>query len=105
MNSVTITRRYATITGLSAVSKHSTFEDENASPGDRRDAKDAGKTLALVTDLCLVGTLVAGGFTAYWYFFKYKPAQRKLAGEHQAKARVVPWVQPDAGGFVVAGSF
>jgi tetratricopeptide (TPR) repeat protein len=91
----------ATITGIMAVSKHSTFEDENASPGSRADAKDAGKTLAVVTDVCLVGALAAGGFTAYWYFRKYKPAQRKM----ETKAAVVPWVKPDAGGLSVAGSF
>ena len=91
----------ATITGIAAVGKHSTFADENESPATRSDAKDSGKTLALVTDLCLVGALVAGGFTAYWYFAKYKPAQRKM----ETKAAVVPWVKPDAGGLSLAGSF
>jgi len=91
----------ATITGIAAVSKHGTFEDDNASPGSRADAKDAGKTLALVTDICLVGALAAGGFTAYWYFAKYKPAQRKM----ETKTAVVPWVKPDAGGLSLAGSF
>ena len=91
----------ATITGIMAVGKHSTFEDENESPGTRADAKDSGKTLAIVTDVCLVGALAAGGFTAYWYFAKYKPAQRKM----ETKAAVVPWVKPDAGGIAVAGSF
>ena len=91
----------ATITGIAAVSKHGTFEDQNASPGARADAKDAGKTLAVVTDICLVGALAAGGFTAYWYFAKYKPAQRKM----ETKAAVVPWVKPDAGGLSLAGSF
>lgn len=91
----------ATITGLAAVGKHSTFEDANASPGDRQDAKDSGKTLALVTDLCLVGAIAAGGFTAYWYFAKYKPAQQKM----ETKAAVVPWVKPDAGGLSLTGSF
>jgi hypothetical protein len=91
----------ATITGIMAVGKHSTFEDENASPGARADAKDAGKTLAVVTDICIVGALAAGGFTAYWYFRKYKPAQQKM----ETKTAVVPWVKPDAGGLSLAGSF
>ena len=91
----------ATITGFVALGKHSTFEDKNASPTDRSDAKDSGKTFALVTDICLAGALVAGGFTAYWYFAKYKPAQR----ENASKTAVVPWVKPDAGGLVLAGSF
>lgn len=91
----------AAITGIAAVGKHGTFKDENASPGDRANAKDAGETLALVTDLCIVGALAAGGFTAYWYFRKYKPAQGKI----ETKAAVVPWVKPDAGGLSFAGSF
>jgi hypothetical protein len=91
----------ATITGIVAVSKHSTFKDENASPSDRDSAKDSGKTFALVTDLCLVGALAAGGFTAYWYYAKYKPAQAKM----ETKTAVVPWVKPDAGGVSFAGSF
>jgi hypothetical protein len=91
----------AAITGIAAVGKHGTFKDDDASPGDRADAKDSGKTLALVTDLCLVGAIAAGGFTAYWYFRKYKPAQGKI----ETKAAVVPWVKPDAGGVSFAGSF
>ena len=91
----------ATITGIAAIGKHSTFEDENESPATRKDAKDSGKTLAVVTDVCLVGALAAGGFTAYWYFRKYKPAKEKM----ETKAAVVPWVKPDAGGISVAGSF
>ena len=91
----------ATITGIAAVGKHSTFKDENESPATRADAKDSGKTLALVTDICLVGAVAAGGFTAYWYFAKYKPAQRKM----ETKTAVVPWVKPDAGGLSLAGSF
>ena len=91
----------AAITGISAIGKHNTFEDENASPSEREDAKDSGKTLALVTDICIVGALAAGGFTAYWYFAKYKPAKGKM----EAKTAVVPWVKPDAGGLSFAGSF
>jgi hypothetical protein len=91
----------ATITGIMAVGKHSTFEDKNASPSARQDAKDSGKTLALVTDICLVGAIGAGAFTAYWYFRKYKPAKANM----ETKTAVVPWVQPDAGGVSFAGSF
>ncbi|HLL21989.1 MAG TPA: PEGA domain-containing protein [Kofleriaceae bacterium] len=91
----------ATVTGIMAVGKHGTFEDETVGPAARADAKDSGERLALVTDVCLVGAVVAGGVTAYWYFAKYKPAQRKL----ETKTAVVPWVKPDAGGLVLAGSF
>lgn len=95
----------ATITGVTALGKHSTFEDANASPAERADAKDSGKRLALVTDLCIAGAVVAGGFTAYWYFAKYRPAQRNHGREQAAKANLLPWVKPDAGGLALAGSF
>jgi hypothetical protein len=95
----------ATVTGISALGKHSTFEDENASPAERQDAKDSGKRLALVTDLCIAGAVVAGGFTVYWYFAKYRPGQRNARREQAAKANVLPWVKPDAGGLALAGSF
>jgi hypothetical protein len=91
----------ATITGIMAVGKHSTFEDKNASPNARQDAKDSGKTLAVVTDVCLVGAVAAGAFTAYWYFRKYKPAKGKI----ETKTAIAPWVQPAAGGISLAGSF
>ncbi|MEO8706446.1 MAG: PEGA domain-containing protein [Kofleriaceae bacterium] len=95
----------AVITGILAVGKHGTFTDSGSSAGDRDSAQSSGKTFALVTDLTLVGALAAGGFTAYWYFLKYKPAQRKLATE-SPKVGVAPWVQPSgAGGVTLVGSF
>ncbi len=36
------------------------------------------------------GALVAGGFTAYWYFFKYKPAQKKQKAESEPMMRRDP---------------
>ena len=97
----------ATITGILAVGEHGTFTAGDSSAGERRDAQDSGKRLALVSDLTLVGGLAAGGFTAYWYFFKYKPAQRKLATEQGPKVTVVPWVQPatNEGGVTILGRF
>jgi hypothetical protein len=97
----------ATITGVLAVGKHGTFTAGDSSANERTDARDAGKRLALISDLSLVGTLGAAGFTAYWYWFKYRPAQRKLATEQVPKVTVVPWVQPHTqeGGLSVLGRF
>ena len=105
-----------TVTGILAVSQHSTFVAASSKKADRADAKTNGTRLAHVTDLMFVSALAAGGFTAYWYWFKYKPAKKKF-GETPApsnrdpnapdisKIDVVPWVQPSGGGFSVAGSF
>jgi hypothetical protein len=105
------------ITGIMATSQHSTFVAGDSSKVERDDAKANGKTLAHVTDALLVGTVVAGGFTAYWYFFKYRPAKKKLAEDPSAPGRrdpnapdiskvdVVPWVQTTGAGFSVLGSF
>jgi hypothetical protein len=97
----------ATVTGIAAVSKHGTYTDARLPASERADARSSGKTFALVTDLCLVGALGAAAFTAYWYQFKYRPQARVFAErrEAQAKVDVIPWVQPQAGGLSVAGSF
>lgn len=104
------------ITGILAVGEHGTFDSMDASPAERTDARDAGKRYALITDLCIGGAVVAGGIAAYWYFARYKPARHAQATERRearrapgpqinAKVDVVPWVKPDAGGFVLAGQF
>jgi hypothetical protein len=105
------------VTGILAISAHSTFTSGDSKAADRADAKQNGTTLAHVTDIMFAGALVAGGFTAYWYFFKYKPAQKKLVEGDQpiirrdpnapdiSKVDLIPWVEPTAGGFSVAGSF
>lgn len=99
----------ATVTGLAARSAHDTFTAPESTANERADAQDRGKRMALVTDLCIGGAVVAAGVTAYWYFAKYRPAQREQAAERAAKLEpkldVVPWVKVDAGGFAVAGSF
>lgn len=96
----------ATITGITAVRKHSWIVDPEVPPADREAAASSGKTLALVTDLCLVGAVGAAAFTAYWYQYRYRPARTAVEQQQkQAKVDVVPWVQPQAGGLSVAGSF
>lgn len=105
------------VTGILAISAHSTFVADDSKAVDRADAKSNGTTLAHATDIMFAGALVAGGFTAYWYFFKYKPAQKKRSegdapvnrrdpnAPDISKVDVVPWVQSTGGGFSVAGSF
>jgi hypothetical protein len=90
-----------TITGLVAVGRHGTFNSDDATPTEREDAKSSGKSLALTTDLCLIGAVIAGGYTAYHYLYKYRPAARKHAESKDklsAKVDLVPWVQPASGG-------
>jgi hypothetical protein len=108
------------VTGLLAVGQHGTYTAPGSTATERSDARANGKTLALVSDLTLAGGLLAGGFAAYWYVFKYKPAQRKHAerrssgetavrggrdGTQSTKVDLLPWVQPDASGLVLVGAF
>ncbi|MDX2094300.1 MAG: PEGA domain-containing protein [Kofleriaceae bacterium] len=97
------------VTGILAVGKHGTFTDPDSSTPQRDDAKSSGTRFAVITDVALGGAVIAAGFTAYWYFAKYRPAQAKHSSESASASRskflMAPWVQPDAGGFKVAGSF
>lgn len=97
------------VTGIVAVSKHGTFTADDSTPNERDVARSSGKTLAVLTDVSLGVAAAAAGFTAYWYFARYKPATaaRDEARETSAlsKVDVVPWVQLDGGGVSVAGSF
>lgn len=103
----------ATVTGIMATSAHNKFTAADSSPSEREDAKARGENLAVVADVALVGAVAAAGFTAYWYFCKYKSGQRKASAERSAaatsKVDVVPWVKHDAGGpvggFGITGSF
>jgi len=108
-----------TVTGIAAIGKQNQYDD-SVSANERSDIRSSGKTLALVTDLCFVGSLGAAAFTAYWYVFKIRPVtkaldERQAARHHKGsegtalarrpKVNVVPWVQPDAGGLTAVGSF
>jgi len=109
------------ITGVMAQSQHTTFTAPESTFDEREDARVSGENLALVSDIALASTVVAAGFTAYWYLFQYRPAMEKFRGEDQpapggrpgapdpdismAKVQLVPWVKTDAGGLSFAGSF
>jgi Cornifin (SPRR) family/PEGA domain len=94
----------ATVTGILATAKHSTFASLDAEPSTRADARDVGKTLALTTDLCLAGAVAAGAFTAYWYLAKYRPGRVERVTA-RPKVGVTPWVKNTASGFQLVGSF
>jgi len=93
----------ATVTGISAISQHGTYTDPQTSSLDRKDAQSSGRTLAHVTDICLVGALAAGAFTTYWYAYKWAPQMKALGKDHWLL--IGPWASNGAGGAVVSGSF
>jgi len=99
----------AGIFGILAVSQHSTFTGASTSKLDRDDARTNGKRFALITDVALGTAVVAAGFTAYWYFYKYKRSPNKPEERHpppaETKLDVVPWVQSQSGGVTIAGWF
>ena len=99
--------------GILAVSEHGTFVGASTTRNDREDARASGQNFALFSDVMLGTTLVAAGFTTYWYLFKYRKGNAKAAegaptsplAPTMSKVDVVPWVQPFASGLSVAGSF
>jgi len=107
----------ATTTGILAVGKHGTFTDDGASESAREDARQSGKSMALLTDGLVLGTIVAGGLAAYYYTKIYKPKnleykkkldEREKRFDEYARAEsprvfVTPWVQAGAGGLVLTG--
>src|SRR5450432_1849821 len=97
----------AIIEGILAVHEHHIFIRADATKDERADAQLNGRFYAHVTDACIVGTIAAAAFTAYWYQFRYKHAetQAKFQPRDVPKVDMIPWVQPDAGGFVLAGRF
>jgi PEGA domain/Tetratricopeptide repeat len=99
----------AGIFGILAVGQHGTFTGASSSTLDRADARINGRRFALITDLSLGTAVVAAGFTAYWYFYKYKRSPKKSEERHppqvETKLDVIPWVQSQSGGVTIAGWF
>lgn len=109
----------ATATGIIAVGKSGTWHDEDADPDLREDARQSGKSMALLTDGLVLGTIVAGALTAYYYQKIYKPKnaeykkkvldrEKALGNDEYAnqgapKVFVTPWVQAGAGGLSITG--
>jgi hypothetical protein len=88
--------------GALALREHATFTRRSTDPVDRDDARANGRLLAQLADVAIVTAVAAAGFTAYWYFYRYK---RHHDNSRQSKLDVVPWVQPQLGGMTVAGRF
>jgi hypothetical protein len=95
----------ATITGVAAISQHHAFTDPTYSPSDRKDAQSTGRLEARINDACFVGAIAAAAFTGGWYWFMYRKQAAADQPRAVSKVDLVPWVQPDAGGLVAAGSF
>jgi hypothetical protein len=101
------------VTGILAVGQHNTFVAADSTRVEREDARVNGENYALLSDIMIGTTVVAAGFTAYWYVFKYKRGQNKPAAEQStspnapemSKLDLVPWVQHDASGLTVMGAF
>ena len=109
----------AVATGLMAVGRHDTFVDESSSANRRENARTEGKTLALVTDAMIAGSVIAAGITTYYYLKVYKPKVRShermvrdrasgVGALTAPKLLVAPWVEASgpgtAAGLVVGGS-
>jgi hypothetical protein len=90
----------ATITGISAIHQHDTFVDPNTDPTDRGHAQSAGRLDAHLTDTFIGGAVLAAVATGGWYYYT-------LVYKHESpsKVAVAPWVESNASGLAVAGSF
>ncbi|MBA3456259.1 MAG: hypothetical protein H0T42_24375 [Deltaproteobacteria bacterium] len=101
------------VSGILAVGEHGTFVGADSTRAEREDARASGQSYALFSDIMLGTTLVAAGFTTYWYMFKYRKGNAKAtetssagrAATTMSKVDIVPWVQPSASGLSVAGTF
>ncbi|MCC6995441.1 MAG: PEGA domain-containing protein [Deltaproteobacteria bacterium] len=109
----------ALITGFTAVGQHDVFADETRSVEDREAARDSGKTLAVVTDVMLVGAVSAAAFSTWYYLARVRGrggeaahaaapgvrgrarARRPRAGGSTLQAAPLLW----PGGIGVAGRF
>jgi len=109
----------AMITGFKAVGQHDIFADETRSVEDRESARDSGKTLAVVTDVMLVGAVGAAAFTTWYYLARVRggggetghTAAQDARGRHKSRRlragsstlQAAPLLWP--GGIGVAGRF
>jgi hypothetical protein len=99
----------ATVTGVLAIKRHSVYVAPGSTSDERASAKTSGQRFALANDLCLVGAVAAAAATTYYYLKVYRRAPTVGASgeahDDVSKVDVVPWVQPESGGLVIAGQF
>jgi hypothetical protein len=86
------------VVGVMALSKKSDFKDKNngSDPQGARDIKSSGKTLNLVTDILLGGTVVAAGITTFFLV-------TRNGGPEKIGVSVVPAVASHGAGVYVTG--
>jgi tetratricopeptide (TPR) repeat protein len=99
----------ATATGLFAVSQHGTFSDEARPSDERQSARDTGQIFAVTTDVLLIATAAAAGFTAYYYFGVYRGGVTAPEAAEVSSAPRSIWLAPyagdESGGVALGGRF
>ncbi len=95
--------------GASAISQHRAYVDPTFTNKERADAQKLGKTMAHLCDAGIGLAVVSAAFTVYWYQWHYKKERDAPPEAYKArevpKVDVIPYVQPDGGGFAAVGSF
>ena len=97
----------AVITGLLAVSDHTTYADASLPIAQREDARSSGRALAITTDCLIVGAIAAGAYTTYWYV-KHRHQGGEAEGppaSEKPEAALAPYVTADGAGIAVLGRF
>ncbi len=95
--------------GASAISQHRAYVDPTFTNNERADAQKLGKTMAHLCDAGIGLAVVSAAFTVYWYQWHYKKERDAPPEAYKPrevpKVDVIPYVQPDGGGFAAVGSF
>jgi len=95
--------------GGSAISQHRAYVDPTFTNKERAGAQKLGKTMAHLCDAGIGLAVASAAFTVYWYQWHYKKERDAPPEAYKArevpKVDVIPYVQPDGGGFAAVGSF
>jgi hypothetical protein len=91
----------AVVTGVLALSKHSDFEKANdgSDPAKAGDLRDSGKTLNLVTDICIGGAVAGAVITSILYF------GRPTVESAKSTPALYPVASKDGGGLYLFSQF